>query len=81
MFDTWIYTKYLSVKFEYATLQYGKRSNLWLFKLTLDDECIVAAYQIRDRFNELELESQPRVYVKLQDPKLFLYITQSKIRG
>ena len=40
-------------------------------ELTLDDGPVVTAHLTRDRFNELELEPQQRVYVKPKDAKSF----------
>ncbi|AFY41997.1 sulfate/molybdate ABC transporter ATP-binding protein [Nostoc sp. PCC 7107] len=40
-------------------------------ELTLDDGQVVTAHLTRDRFNELELEPQQRVYVKPKDAKSF----------
>jgi sulfate transport system ATP-binding protein len=40
-------------------------------ELTLDDGQVVAAHLTRDRFNELHLEPQERVYVKPKDTKSF----------
>ncbi|WP_414542937.1 sulfate/molybdate ABC transporter ATP-binding protein [Nostoc sp. CCY0012] len=40
-------------------------------ELTLDDGQVVAAHLTRDRFNELQLEPQQRVYVKPKDAKSF----------
>ncbi|WP_414528764.1 sulfate/molybdate ABC transporter ATP-binding protein [Nodularia chucula] len=40
-------------------------------ELTLDDGQVVAAHLTRDRFNELQLEPQERVYVKPKDARSF----------
>ncbi|QLE54564.1 sulfate/molybdate ABC transporter ATP-binding protein [Nostoc sp. TCL26-01] len=40
-------------------------------ELTLDDGQIVTAHLTRDRYNELELEAQQKVYVKPKDAKSF----------
>lgn len=40
-------------------------------ELTLDDGQVMAAHLTRDRFNELQLEPQERVYVKPKDPRSF----------
>ncbi|MBD2492811.1 TOBE-like domain-containing protein [Nostoc sp. FACHB-280] len=40
-------------------------------ELTLDDGQVVTAHLTRDRFNQLELEPQQRVYVKPKDAKSF----------
>jgi sulfate transport system ATP-binding protein len=40
-------------------------------ELTLDDGQVVNAHLTRDRFNELELEAQQKVYVKPKDAKSF----------
>ncbi|MBE9201848.1 MULTISPECIES: sulfate/molybdate ABC transporter ATP-binding protein [unclassified Nodularia (in: cyanobacteria)] len=40
-------------------------------ELTLDDGQVVAAHLTRDRFNELQLEPQDRVYVKPKDARSF----------
>ncbi|MBD2451786.1 sulfate/molybdate ABC transporter ATP-binding protein [Nostoc sp. FACHB-152] len=40
-------------------------------ELTLDDGQVVTAHLTRDRFNELELEPEQRVYVKPKDAKSF----------
>jgi sulfate/thiosulfate transport system ATP-binding protein len=40
-------------------------------ELTLDDGQVVAAHLTRDRFNELQIEPQQRVYVKPKDAKSF----------
>jgi sulfate/thiosulfate transport system ATP-binding protein len=40
-------------------------------ELTLDDGQVVVAHLTRDRFNELQLEPQEKVYVKPKDARSF----------